>query len=287
MAELIEPEQNLFPGDGRRFDLLLQNAGFQRFPLLFQLLHPRLGGGRQDALLDGRHQIVDAALDLFQLGLQDRQTGVFLALVFQQLVRQQVYDPVIQHLFQCRLHHKLFQRLLAHRLQAASLLAAAFSGTTFIITVDRARVAPAALPCHHGAALAAEQLGGQQVMDICLVVGRCLTVNLAPALHCIEAIRVDDSRDGVRDDGILVAVFAQIPAVLEQRLEAVLGERVAPAVADAACVQRFDDAADALPRRVPMEGFLHHRRGIRIDLVVMLAVNAIAQRHRTAVELCL
>ena len=122
-------------------------------------------------------------------------------------------------------------------------------------------------------------------MDICLVVGRCLAVNLAPALHRIEAVQVDDGRDSIRVDRILRAVFAQIPAVLEQRLEAVLGERVAPAVADTAGVQRVDDAADALPRRVPMEGFLHHRRGIRIDLVVMLAVNAIAQRHRAAVEL--
>ena len=65
MAELIEPEQNLLPRDGRLLDLLLQDAGFQRFTLLFQLLHPRLGGGRQDALLDGRHQIVYAALHLF------------------------------------------------------------------------------------------------------------------------------------------------------------------------------------------------------------------------------
>ena len=148
-------------------------------------------------------------------------------------------------------------------------------------------MASTALPRHHGAALATEQLGSQQIVDIRLVVGRCLTVNLAPALDRIETLRVDDGRYSIRDDGILIAVFAQIPAVLEQRLEAVLGEPVAPAVADAPGVQRFDDAADALPRRVPMEGFLHHRRGIRIDLVVMLAVNAIAQRHRTAVELCL
>ena len=65
VAELIEPEQNLFSCDGRRFDLLLQDAGFQLFTLLFQFLHPRLGGRRQDALLDGRHQIVDAPLHLF------------------------------------------------------------------------------------------------------------------------------------------------------------------------------------------------------------------------------
>ena len=84
-------------------------------------------------------------------------------------------------------------------------------------------------------------------MDIRLVVGRCLAVNLAPALDRIEAVRVDDGRDGIRDNRILIAVFPQIPTVLEQRLEAVLGERVAPAVADAACVQRFDNAANALP----------------------------------------
>ena len=285
VAELIEPEQNLLPRDGWLFDLLLQNAGFQGFTLLFQFLHPRLGGGRQDALLDGRHQIVNPALDLFQFSLQNRQPGVFLALVFQQLVRQQVDDPVIQHLFQRRLHHKLLQRFLAHRLQAASFLAAAFAGAAFIITVDRARVASAALSCHHGAALAAEQLGGEQIMDIRLVVGRCLTVNLAPTLHRVKTIRADDGRDCVRDDGILIAVFAQIPAIFKQRLETVLGERVAPTVTDTAGVQRFDDAADALPRRVPLERFLHHRCGGRVDLIVMLAVDTVPQRHRAAVEL--
>ena len=275
----------MFSCDGRRFDLLLQDAGFQLFTLLFQFLHPRLGGRRQDALLDGRHQIVDAPLHLFQFCLQNRQAGVFLALVFQQLVRQQVDDPVIQHLFQCGLNHKLLQWLLAHWLQAASFPAAAFAGAAFIVTVDRACVASAALPCHHGTALAAEQLGGKQIVDICLVVGRCLTVNLAPALDRIETLRVDDGRYSIRDDGILISVFAQIPAVLEQRLEAVLGEPVAPAVADAPGVQRFDDAANALPCRVPLERFLHHRCGGWVDLIVMLAVDAIAQRHRTAVEL--
>ena len=285
VAELIEPEQNLFPCDGRLFDLFLQDACFQCFTLLFQFLHPCLGGRRQDALLDSRHQIVDAALYLFQLSLQNRQAGVFLALVFQQLVRQQVDDPVIQHLFQRRLNHKLLQRLLAHRLQAASLLAAAFTGTTFIVAVDRSRVASAAFPRHHGAALAAEQLGGEQIVDIRLVVGGCLTVNLTPALDRIEAIRGDDGRDGVRDNGILIAVFAQIPAIFEQCLEAVLGERVAPAVADAPGVQRFNNAADALPCRIPLERFLYHRCGGRVNLVVLLAVDAVAQRHRTAVEL--
>jgi len=146
-------------------------------------------------------------------------------------------------------------------------------------------MASTALPRHHGAALATEQLGSQQIVDIRLVVGRCLTVNFAPSLHRIEAIRIDDGRDSIRYDGILIAVFAQIPAIFEQCLEAVLGERIAPAVADAAGVQRLDDTADAFPRRIPLERFLHHRRGGRIDLVAMLTVNAVAQRHRAAVEL--
>lgn len=53
MAEPIEPEQKLLPGDGLLFDLLLQDAGFQHFALPFHFRHPRLGAGRQDAPLDG------------------------------------------------------------------------------------------------------------------------------------------------------------------------------------------------------------------------------------------
>jgi len=59
-------------------------------------------------------------------------------------------------------------------------------------------MASAALPCHHTTALAAKQLGGEQVMAIRLVVCWHLTMNLAPALDRIEALRVDDGRDGIR-----------------------------------------------------------------------------------------
>lgn len=98
-----------------------------------------------------------------------------------------------------------------------------------------------------------------------------LAMDFAPTLHCIETLRVDDRRDSVWNDSILIAIFSQIPAVLEQRLETVLGERVAPAVSDATGVQRFDDAADAFPCCIPLECFLYHRGGSRVDLVVMLA----------------
>mgnify|MGYP003278670703 CR=1 FL=1 len=66
VAELIERAQDLLTGDGRIFDQFRQDAGFQRFTLLLQFLYPCFHGGRQNTLLDGCHQIVDAALDLFQ-----------------------------------------------------------------------------------------------------------------------------------------------------------------------------------------------------------------------------
>lgn len=151
------------------------------------------------------------------------------------------------------------------------------------IITNCARVVSAALLCHHGAALAPEQLG--EIVDIRLVVGRCLAVNRTSVLHRPKAIQVDDRRDGVRDDRIFIAVFAQIPAVLEQSVETVLGERIAPAVADAASVQRPDNAAEAFPRCVPLERSLHHRCGGRVALVVLLAVDAVSQRHLPTVEL--
>lgn len=69
-------------------------------------------------------------------------------------------------------------------------------------------------------------------MHVCLVMGRGHAMNLTAALHLVKALRVDDSRNSARKHRILIAVLAQIPTVSQQRLKAVLGEWIAPAIAD-------------------------------------------------------
>ena len=285
LAEFFKPEPHPLAGQDGLFQLFFQNAGVQSFFPGFQFVQPLLGGRGQDALFNGFQKVCQPLLCIPELVFQNRQSGVLLLLGFHNQIYQLFDDFIAENHLNGSLHHEPFQRLFADSFQVAVRLAVAFGVAALVVIVGVSHVAGAALAAHQGAALAAEQLGGKQIVDICLVVGRCLTVNLAPALDRIETLRVDDGRYSIRDDGILISVFAQIPAVLEQRLEAVLGEPVAPAVADAPGVQRFDDAANALPCRVPLERFLHHRCGGWVDLIVMLAVDAIAQRHRTAVEL--
>ena len=135
-----------FFGDWRLLNLLLQDADFQMLLLLFQLLHPLLGGRRQDALFNGGHQVAKLLLHILQFRLQDRQAGILPALIFQQPVRQHIDSLVIHHLFQRCLHHKLLHRFLAHRLQIAGILAVTLAGAALVVIVSHSGVAVAAFP---------------------------------------------------------------------------------------------------------------------------------------------
>ncbi len=76
------------------------------------------------------------------------------------------------------------------------------------------RPAGAAFPAHIEAAIAAEQLGGQQVIILCLVTGGSLLVLLHLLLHTVKQVLRDNSGDAIRDHHIPVTQFAHVPPVL-------------------------------------------------------------------------
>ena len=63
--------------------------------------------------------------------------------------------------------HHIFQPLLTDGLFLAALVL--FGSSTFIITMNFARPARAALAKHQCTAAAAEQLGGEQIVVLCLL----------------------------------------------------------------------------------------------------------------------
>ena len=265
--------------------MLLQNAGFQRFALLFQLIHSLFGGWRQDALFNGRNQISDFLFYFLQLFLQKWKPGIFLFLIGQQQIAQTVHHFRLEHFLNSGFYHKKLQWLLANGLQIAGGAAISLVVSTFIVIVDCTRMTFAAFPTDHRAAFAAKRLGRQHKVDLCFCMRRSLFVAFTAALHLLKQFRVNDGRNSVRDDCIFIAVFAQIPAVFQHGLKTAFGKWPAQAGSDATAVKICPNGLDTLPVGIPPEGLLHHRCGGRVELVVLFAVDAVAQRHRAAVEL--
>ena len=83
LAEPLKPEQDLFPAQSRPLQFFFQDAGLEGIPVGFQLVQALLGGGCQDALLNGLQQVGQALLCVPKLLFQNREAGVFLALGFQ------------------------------------------------------------------------------------------------------------------------------------------------------------------------------------------------------------
>ena len=83
LAEPLKPEQNLFPAQSRPLQFFFQDAGLEGVPAGFQLVQALLGGGRQDALLDGLQQVGQALFCVPKLLFQNREAGVLPVLGFQ------------------------------------------------------------------------------------------------------------------------------------------------------------------------------------------------------------
>ena len=116
-------------------------------------------------------------------------------------------------------------------------LAVAFGFAALVVIVGVSHVACAAFAAHQGAALAAEQLGGQQIAHI-LFCGATVgnLVLLETLLHPVEQVLVHDGRNAARRHNVLVAVFADVAAVAEDLEEAVLYERLPGAGTQAALI---------------------------------------------------
>ena len=173
--------------------------------------------------------------------------------------------------------------------QVAVRLAVAFGVAALVVIVGVSHVAGAALTAHQGAALAAEQLGGQKITHILFcraTVGNL--VLLETLLHPVEQVLVHDGGNAARCHDVLIAVFAYVAAVPENLEEAVLDKGLAGTGAQTALVQGCCDFLGRLAVGVPCKNLLHDRSRLRVDMVqsVFLA-NGEAQRHHTAVVLAL
>ena len=289
LAEFFKPEPNPLTGQDGLFQLFFQNAGVQSFFPGFQLVQTLLGGRGQDALFNGFQKVCQPLLRVPELVFQDRQPGVLLLLGIHDQIYQPFDDFIAENHLNSSFHHEPFKRLFADGFQVAVRLAVAFGVAALVVIVGVSHVAGAAFATHQGAALATEQLGGQQIAHILFcrpTMGNL--VLLETLLHPVEQVLVNNGRNAARRHNVLVAVFADVAAVAEDLEEAVLHERLPGAGTQAALVQGCRNLLSRFAVGIPSEDLLHDGSRLRVDMVQpVLLANGEAQRHHTAVVLAL
>ena len=251
---------------------------FQRFQTLFRC------PGVQ-AVLDRLHQVVQLFVDLSQLLFQQRDRCVFLILD----IHNQLNDLVDHRIVLNQLHglpnNQIFQPVLLHGLFVAALTP--LDVGAFIIIVGAPGGTGSAFAEHQRTALAAEQLGGQQIFLVCLATGRGTLVLIQTLLHPIKQVFRNNNRNRIRHNDVPERQFSNVPAVLQHGVHAAVGHFSAQHIADTLVVEEVYDLHHFIAVVIPLKGFQHQRSGQRVKMIELVTVDFIADGSRTASALSL
>ena len=184
LTEPQQPEPNEFFGHFRLRQLFFRNAGFKLTLGFFQLLQPLLGGTGQDSSLNRVQHILDTGFRIPKLLLIEWNVGVLLVLQFHHLGDDRFHGGIVFDKLHRLVDHQIFQPLFTDGLFLAALVL--FGSGTFIVAVDFTRPARAAFAKHQRPTVAAEQLGGEQVVILCLSTGRGFFVFGDFLLHILK-----------------------------------------------------------------------------------------------------
>ena len=176
------------------------------------MLQPLLGGTGQDSSLNRIQHILDTRFRIPELLLIEGNVGILLVLQFHHLGDDRFHSGIVLNKLHGLVDHQIFQPLLTDGLFLAALVL--FGSSTFIIAVDFARPARAAFAKHQRPTIAAEQLGGEQVVILCLSTGRGFLVFGDFLLHILKQFQRNDGRDSIRYDHIPEFQFSDVPPVL-------------------------------------------------------------------------
>ena len=195
------------------------------------------------------------------------------------------HSGIVFHKLHGLVHHQIFQPLFTDGLFLAALVL--FGSSTFIIAVDFARPTRAALSKHQRTAMTAEQLGGEQVVILCLSTGRGFLVFQHFLLHIIEKFHRHDRRNRIGNQDITVFQLSDVAAVAQHMLDGVKGHRPATLVLDALFVQPVPDLLHGLTIVIPLKRFRYERRSQWVDLKTAVGIDGVSKRDCTAGELAL
>ena len=237
------------------------------------------------AVLDCLHQVVQLFADLSQLLFQQRDRGVLLILD----IHDQLNDLVDYRIVLNQLHglpdDQIFQPVLLHGLFVATF--APLDVGAFIIIVGASGGTGSAFAEHQRTALAAEQLGGQQIFLVCLAAGRGTLVLIQTLLHPVKQFFRNNNRNCIRHNDIPERQFPNVPTVLQHSIHAAVGHFAAQHIADALVVEEVYDLHHLIAVVIPLKCFQHQRSGQRVKMIKLVIVDFIADSSRTASALTL
>jgi len=159
-----------------------------------------------------------------------------------------------------------------------------FHGHALVVVVDIPCVAGAALAAEVSPAVAAEQLGCEQVIVLGLVAGRGFLVLCQLLLHPVKEVLGNDGRNAVWNYNVPVGIFPNIATVVQKVLDAVVGHFLAPCILHALFVEPIPYLLHGGPLVIPMERFTDKRGGKRVKLEVLVAVDLIADGQSAVIE---
>ena len=280
-TEAHQPETDKFLFDFWLCQLFFRNAGFKLTLGFFQLLQPLLGGAGQDTGLNRIEHILDTGFCIPELLFIKGNVGILLVLQFHHLGDDGFHSGIVFHKLHGLVDHQIFQPLFADGLFLAALVL--FGSGTFIVAVDFTRPARAAFAKHQRPTVAAEQLGGEQVVILCLSTGRGFLVFGDFLLHILKQFQRNDGRDSIRYDHIPEFQFSDVPPVFEHMFDAVIGKRTAHRVLDAVFVQPVPDLLHGGAFIVLLERFQHKRRGERVNMELPFRIQRVTKGSTTTV----
>ena len=158
-----------------------------------------------------------------------------------------------------------------------------FHGHALVVVVDIPCVAGAALTAEVGSAIAAEQLGCQQIIVLGLVAGRGFLVLCQFLLHPVKEVLGDDGGNTVRHHNVPIGVLPDIAAVVQKVLDAVVGHLLAASILHALLIEPVPDLGHSSSLIVTLERLSHKGCGQRVKLKILFAVDLVANRQSAAV----
>jgi len=275
LAEPQQPEPDELLRDLGLCQLLFRNTGLKLTLGFFQLLQPLLGGTGQDSSLNRIQHILDTRFRIPELLLIEGKVGVLPVLQFHDLGDDGFHGGIVPDKLHRLVDDQIFQPLFTDSFLLAALVL--FCGSTFIITMNFSRPARTALSKHQRTAVTTVQLGGKQIVILCLSPGRGFLVFGDFFLHILKQFQWNDGWDGIRHDHIPEFQFSDVTPILEHMFNAVIGERTADRVLDAILVQPVPNLLHRKSIPVLPERFQHERGGKRINVEFPLGIQRISK----------
>ena len=285
LAEPEQPEPDELLRDLGLCQLLFCNAGFKLTLGFFQLLQPLLGGTGQDTGLNRIQHILDTRFRIPELLLVKGNVGILLVLQIHHLGNDGFHGGIILDKLHGLVDHQIFQPLFADGLFLAALVL--FGSGTFIVAVDFARPARAALSKHQRPTVAAEQLGGEQIVVLCFSTGRGFLVFQHLLLYIVEKLYGHDRWNRIGNQDVPVLQLADISAVAQHVLDDIESHWPTALILNALFIEPVPDFPHSLSIVIPLKSFSYKRCCQRVNLKTAVSIDGVTKGDSTAGELSL